>query len=216
MYSQNSYLKAELKWAASRLLPLAFGGMLVGSAAFASPITYTMTATASGTLAGTTFTNAAITVTSIADTSGVFVTGGTSPDLEYEIIAAGSSIDIAGFAPATFTDQTFWEDPNGAGDIVFGDVAAGHGILGFTQLFVGLETYDLKSSFGPVSSPFDFVTSVFNGFQNIPTSDGSLSLVAMNDTFTADANVPEPRLLMIAGLGLMGLIAIRRHLRDIR
>jgi hypothetical protein len=157
----------------SALLRSAFAVLIVTSPVIAIPITYTMTATASGTLAGAAFTNAAITITSLADTSQVFVAGATSPNLNYEIIAANSSISIAGLSAATFTDQTFWEDPNGAGDIIFGDVLTGKGILGFTKLFVGLESYNLASSFGPVSSPFDFETSVFNNFQNIPTSKGS-------------------------------------------
>ena len=71
-----------------RLLQLAFAAVSAGSAAIAGPITYTMTATASGTLAGTPFANAAITVTSVADTSQVFVAGGVSPDLNYEVIPA--------------------------------------------------------------------------------------------------------------------------------
>jgi hypothetical protein len=186
---------------------------LAASAALAGPITYIMNATATGTFAGTAFTNAAITVTSIADTGNVFVSSGTPPDVNYEVIASSSSISIAGFATATFTDQTYWYDPNGAGDIIFGDITGGlglDGILVFTKLFVGLESYNLESSFGPVSSPFDFETSVFNDFQNIPTSEGSLSLVASNDTFTAVAAAPEPGTFLVAGLALFGVLVSRR------
>jgi hypothetical protein len=190
---------------------MVFFAALASSAVFANPVIYTMTSTASGTLAGTAFSNAAITVTSIADTSQVFsFPSGIYTD--YEVIADSSTIDIAGFAPATFSDQTFWEDPNGAGDIIFGDFAIGNGILGLTHLFVGLETYNLESSFGPVSSSYDFETSAFNYFQNIPTSEGSLSLVASNDTFTAVvSNVPEPAYPVVIGFGLLGLFAIRRR-----
>ena len=186
---------------------------LAASAALAGPITYTMNATATGTFAGTAFTDAAITVTSIADTSNVFVASGTPPDVNYEVIAFNSSISIAGFATATFTDQTYWYDPNGAGDIIFGDVKTGvglDGILGFTRLFVGLESYNLESSFGPVSSPFDFETSVFDDFRNIPTSGGSLSLVASDDTFTAVAATPEPGTFLVAALGLFGVLVSKR------
>jgi hypothetical protein len=219
MYSGISQLKSELMRSMLRGL---FVATLAASGVLGNPITYTMTATASGTFAGTAFTNAAITVTSIADTTQVFqaTTGGLDPGYggsgDFEVVAINSSIDIAGFAPATFTDETFWEDPNGAGDIIFGDVAAGSvttgdGILGFTRLFEGLESYNLKSSFGPVSSAFDFETSVWNHFQNISTSEGSLSLVASNDTFTAVASsVPEPSYALISGLLLLGLLAIRR------
>jgi hypothetical protein len=172
-------------------------------AALATPITYTMTATATGTLAGTPFTAAAIQVTSIADTNDVFVAG-TVPDFIFEVHPASSTISIAGFGTHTFTDQMFWQDPNGSGDIIFGDVVAGHAVLGFTKLFSGLESYDLKSSFGPVSSSIDFVTMFFDGFNNIPTSGGSLSLQASDDTFLAVA-APEPVSCLLAGLGLLFL-----------
>jgi hypothetical protein len=230
MYSPISQHNAELtRSTIGRLLPLAFAATLAGSAVLASPITYTMTATASGTFAGTAFNNAAITVTSIADTTQVFQAGaldsldpGYGGSSDYEVIALSSSIDIAGFAPATFTDETFWEDPNGSGDIIFGDVAAGSaatgdGILGFTRLFVGLESYDLKSSFGPVSSAFDFETSVFNHFQNVSTSEGSLSLVASNDTFNAVvSSVPEPAYPLVPALVLLGLLTISRARATVR
>jgi hypothetical protein len=194
-----------------RLSVMAFAVVIAGGGAVAGPITYTLNATATGTFAGTPFTNAAITVTSTADTSQVFVASGTLPDLNYEVIAATSSISIAGFATATFTDSTYWYDPNGAGDIIFGDFTAGNQILGFTKLFAGLETYNLESSFGPVSSPFDFETSVFNDFRNIPTSGGSLSLVAANDTFTAVTAVPEPASFLAAGLGLLAALSSLRR-----
>jgi hypothetical protein len=192
----------------TRLLQLEFAAMVAASAALATPITYTMTGTASGTLAGTAFTNAALTVTSVADTSQVFtIPPFLPPDTVYEVIAANSSISIAGFATATFTGQTFWLDPNGSGDIIFG-VPGGSGffdgILGFTSLFSGLESYDLESSFGPVSSPngSDFETSVFNAFQNISTNEGNLSLIASNETFTAVATVPEPGTFILLGSAL--------------
>jgi hypothetical protein len=203
------------------LLSLVFGAAT--SLCSASPITYTMTATASGTLAGTAFTNAAITVTSVADTSQVFTTPPfPPPDTVYDVFPASSSISIAGFAPATFTDQTFWEDPNGSGDIIFGIAGVEgpgfafcspcDGILGFVNFFTSpsLASYDLESSFGPVSlgtGAFDFEIEAFNAFQNIPTSEGSLSLnVASNDTFTAVAATPEPASFLLAGLGLLGVL----------
>jgi hypothetical protein len=57
-----------------RMIVLILLAVIAESGALASPITNTMTTTASGTLAGTAFTNAAITVTSVADTSQIFTT----------------------------------------------------------------------------------------------------------------------------------------------
>jgi hypothetical protein len=213
-----SVKESPAKSTLGRLWPLALVATLAGSPAFAGPITYTVTATATGTFAGTAFTDATITVTSLADTTDVIANGsfnsqfGGSPN--YEVLAFTSSISITGFTTATFTDPTFWEDPTGAGDIIFGDAALATGILGFTHLGVGLETYNLGSSFGPVSSNFDFETSAFNTFMNIPTSEGLLSLVASGDTFTAVAAAPEPSTFLIAGLRLLGLLAMRHQIKD--
>jgi len=193
--------------------------LLLSGACFlqAEPITYTFTATATGTLAGTAFSGAAVTVTSNADTSTVVsYLSGTEV---FDNFPTSTTLNIAGFAPATFTDPTFWEDPNGSGDIIFGivDTSTGFafcngcdGLLGITALFSGLESYNLESSFGPVFSAVDFETGAFNDFQNISTSDGILSLVATDDTFTAVAATPEPASLWLAGLSLAALLGTHK------
>jgi len=198
----------------TRLLQLAFA-VVTASAALAGPITFTLTGNVTGTLGGTAFTNAAMTVTSVADTSNVFF---IAPNNLYEVLAASSSISIAGLGTATFTDQTFWEDPNGSGDIIFG-VPGGagffNGILGFGFLGVGLESYNLESSFGPVSGP-DFEVAVFDACENIPTTAGLLSIpqasnsssvngvitTSIVETFTAVTGVPEPTPVVLLGSSL--------------
>jgi hypothetical protein len=73
--------------------------------------------------------------------------------------AISTRIDISNVGLLTFSDPTFCEDPNGSGDIIFGDIDARTGILGMTALFPGLETYNLQSSIGPISSALDFESS---------------------------------------------------------
>ena len=174
----------------------------VAACASAAPILFIFSGTATGNLGGVPFTSAAFTVTSTADTSNVFVAAGSPPFQTFAVLASSATIDITGVGTLTFTDQTYWSDPNGAGDIIFGDAtrnagdySLNRGILGFSALFVGLESYDLTHPFGPVSSPFDFETSAFNNFQNVPTNFGNLSLVSSNDVFTA--TVPEPGSLLL-------------------
>jgi hypothetical protein len=111
-----------------------------------------------------------------------------------------------------FSGPTSWTDPNLSGDIIFQD--AGSGILGITALFSGLESYNLQSSFGPVFSNTDFETQFFHTFQNVPTTDGPLSLVAMNETFVAVV-APEPggTTLAILGVAFVCICSFRMRTR---
>ncbi len=164
---------------------------------FAAPITLTFSGTATGSLGSIAFTDVPYTVVSEADTSATVLSFSAQPCMPsnpslcpiYSLAADISQITIEGFPVATFLDPTSWVDPNFSGGIVFAD--SGTAILGITQLFQGLETYNLQSSLGPISSSIDFPSTFFHTFQNIPTSQGALSLVAMDETFTAVV-VPEP------------------------
>jgi hypothetical protein len=204
-----------------RLFQLALTAALGATAAIGGPITFNMTTTATGTLNGTGFTDALLTVTSFADTSLVTVSG-SSPGQDYELIAGSSTVSIAGFgAPVTFTDLMFWEDPNSSGDIIFGDTTRGSGIgnaiLGFTNPVPGsgLLTYNLQSSFGPAFGGLDFGVTAFHKFNNIPTSGGLLNVTAASgDVFVATATpvaTPEPASFLIAGSAILGSFAVQRR-----
>lgn len=221
----------------TRLLQVVFVATLMGNVARAGQITFTMTASVTGTLGSTPFTDALLTITSVADTSNVFVAGGSSPNFIYELNATSSTVSIAGVttpgSPATFTGTTFWEDPNGSGDIIFGDasggsgfgcVAAGCPILGFVNF--SLTSYQLASSIGPASGN-DFPVAVFDAFENIPTSAGLLSVPQaansaevnhtvtedFTETFTAVAPVPEPTPVVLLGsLTFACLIGFRKRI----
>ena len=198
-----------------------------------------MTADVTGTLGTTPFTDALLTVTSVADTSNVFVAGGYTGPV-YEVIASSSTVSIAGVTNPgslpTFTDTTFWLDVQPVGDIIFGDASGGPGfgcvptgcaILGFSNFLSGppyLTFYHLDSSIGPISGE-DFPVAVFDAFENIPTSGGLLSVpkasntVEVNgvitedftETFTAVAAVPEPTPFVLLGsLAFFGLIRFQK------
>lgn len=156
--------------------------------AFSNPIALTFSGVATGTFGSTSFTDAPFTVTSGGDTSSVFVTTDPADNLP----AIGATIDITGFAPAIFTDATLWVDPEGAGDITFGDATLGILILGFTHLFAGLETYQFQNSISVVGG-FPFIPDIFANFQNIPTNEGLLTITTTSDNvFTAVVSTPEP------------------------
>jgi hypothetical protein len=179
---------------------------------FGNPISLTFSGVATGTLGTTSFTDADFTVTSTGDTSSVFVTPGPIDNLS----AIGATIDITGFSPATFTDATSWADPQGSGDIIFNDATLNTEILGFTRLFEGLETYQFQNSIGPISGGFPFIPNIFENFQNIPTSQGLLTITTTSDNvFTAVVATPEPASpwLALAGLSAIFIIGRRRSAR---
>lgn len=183
--------------------------LLPAGVAMATPIVFTFSGTATGTFGVTAFTSVPYTVTSFADTSAVTFAAGT-----YEVQPVLSTISILGFSVATFLGPTSWSDPQGSGDIIFG--AGGASVLGITVIGQGLETYNLQSSFGPIFAPIDFETDIFHNFENIPTTQGLVTVSSVVDeTFTAMTPTPEPGSLLLAGLGLTGLLALRKGRRRV-
>jgi hypothetical protein len=178
--------------------------VLATNVACCSPIIFTFTGTATGTVGATAFTNATFTVSSLADTSQVTLSAST-----YQVQANSTSLSITGFAPISFIGSTYWGSPQGSSDIIFSNVPVSgtNGLLGITK--VELLTYDLKSAIGPLFSGLDFESAVFHNFQNIPTSQGALTLVAANDTFTATV-VPEPVSGLLGGTGLAWVLLCLR------
>lgn len=176
--------------------------------ALGNPIALTFSGLATGTLGSTSFTNASFNVISSGDTASVLADGSIE-----ELPAIGAAIDIDGFLPASFTDPTAWADPQGSGDIEFMDATLNTPILAFTQLFQGLERYQFQTSIGPITGGFPFIPNVFENFQNIPTSEGLLTItLTANNQFSAVVATPEPASPWLALAGL-GAVVLFGHLR---
>jgi len=186
-------------------LSLAIGALLAGGAANSAPITYTESATISGSLDGAAFSDALITITGTSDTTTVFNDGLFRNDVT-------ASFLISGTGSGNFTDviQVFANQ---------GKIAAGFDdfTLGQSSILdtfnAAFGSYDLTTAIGPlVGSPF-----INSGFA-FGTSAGDLIITASSDsTFTAVvsnvANVPEPASLMLVSGGLMGIVFGRRRRR---
>jgi hypothetical protein len=161
-------------------------------------ITYTETATGSGSLGGTAFTDAMVTVTGTGDTANVTSSGGVfSNFITVTVTVAG----IAG--TATFTDSIRVFDVPVATGAGFEDFTLMGDILG-TISSPPFDTYDLKSAVGPVTNTADS----FGLNTAYPTTDGNFILNTIDNgttTFTATTGTPEPASLTLLGLGVAGV-----------
>jgi hypothetical protein len=161
----------------------------------AVPITYTELAIATGRLGSNIFSNAPVTITVLADTSGV------SCVLRLCTNNGTTSVSVAGIGTATFTDFSVGVFDNG--DVVppaagIADNSSLANILD-TQNLV-FTTYSLTTSIGPITGP-----ALFNPGLVFPTSDGdfTLSSISSNQSTFSASVVPGP----IVGAGLPGLLA---------
>ncbi len=172
----------------------------------ASPITYTESATVTGSLAGTAFTNDLITITGTGDTANVVNSSGLLTNLVTATFA------LTGGGSGTFTTQSiFVFDNQNLSFAGFQRSGFGGDILETSNS--AFATYALATSLAPVSGT-GFTNGVSTSFS---TSAGALiiSLVTGNATFSASTGinpVPLPGALPLfaTGLGALGLLGWRR------
>jgi hypothetical protein len=172
----------------------------------ATPITYSFWGTATGSLGGQSFTDAAFSLTSIADTNNVH--HNYIPDVDY-VYASHSSISIDGFGLADFTIPTIDLVNRNSGLFIFFDPVQDRLIMSVEHF--DAYTYDLTNSIGPDSGPSLVNPTVFFG-----TSLGLLNFTSFSDNnyqavLGQLTDVPEPKILMLflMGLCMMTLVARR-------
>lgn len=193
----------------------------LSATASAAVMTYTKTGFLSGSLGGTSFTNAAVTIRTTADTANVqyqFIDGaegGTSLWTNTGV----TSIDIDGFATATFNGSNVFaafkvstSDPS----------VAMLGILELTNFYTilghyyqtaepnyALDTEMFRESLAPFEGPSSASTTTGEAFSTT-LGDLIVSRALGNSTFTSTL-VPEPSALALLGLSTLGLVARRRR-----
>ncbi len=176
--------------------------------ASAGPITFLYRGTGSGTLGGIPFTSQQFTITATGDTANItswaFASGG--PQLTHE----SAVIDIAGFAPATFTIATHtWKLPGTQGG--FG---RNLGLNLLTLDEAAFAVYGLDTSILPISETTPLHV---HQFQSVSTTRGSLSFSSIPSfTFEAVATdetaLPEPStsaMIVFSGLAAVTMATLR-------
>lgn len=178
------------------------------AAASAATITFTETQNGSGSLNGTSFSNALVTIVLTSDTSTI--TAGLKPG--HFLDAGTATVTIAGFGAATFTDTmeaiANQDDPDAGifADAGIGDETSDLILLATTNS--GFSTYDLNGPIGPLSG-----AAGGNPSFSFPTSDGAFILISSENadlpaTFSATlGSVPEPGTLWLLSLAFLLLLA---------
>jgi hypothetical protein len=143
----------------------------------AAPITYTFSATGSGSLGGNLFSNSFFQITAAADTSQIY---STSPGI-FRVTDSLATVVVPDVGTATFAITTMNVDNQNLSSVGFSDPGQNLAIL-FVEnpVFV---SYDLSTAMGPVSGP-----PIFNEGAQFLTSSGNFSLDEVS-TATFEASV---------------------------
>ncbi len=182
----------------------------------ASPITYTLSSDASGTLGGMSFTDALVTITLIGDTANVVP--GPVPFTDVVENTGTATVDVSGIGTATFTDSVGIIDTLtdtsifGVPAVLMLDLTTWTGLL--LETGSTFTTYGLTNSIWPVSGAGG-VASGSHVTPDFATTDGDLTWTVGQSlgtaTFTAVATPEQSGVIVLLAIGLTVGLARRGY-----
>jgi hypothetical protein len=180
-------------------------GALAALPAMATPITFTVSDTATGILSDGPFSNALVTFTEVTDTTLI----ANCPGEPYPCAPAvtTNTVTIAGVGTFTLTGSSYFFDNSINVGGITNEVNEAYLAVENSTPFA---TYNMTTSVGPVTF------SIYSGsaVSSVATSDGSLSISSFGADATFQAVVgtvsstPEPGSLGLALLGALPLAAV--------
>jgi hypothetical protein len=179
------------------------------AAAHATPIVYSVTGTATGTLGGSTFTDQLLTIAFAGDTDNV--TGGSG---FYTNGTGTGTVLLNGTTVATFTEAVYFFDNQGFSPSTAG-IGDGQGSI-FDTFNSAFASYTGSTEIGPLSGGAfirpDLSFSTTAGLFNISSVSGDSTFLA-----TTTAAAPEPSSFLLLATGVLGTAtAMRRKLAGLR
>ena len=161
--------------------------------AAASPATYTLSGTGTGSLGTDPFSDASFSITATADTSGISESLGV-----FLLSNSIATLFVSGVGSATFTVPTMMVD-NTAG--AAGISAPNQNMTILANFSPAFSSYDLGSSLAPVLG-----TPAFNPGTGFGTTAGDFSLSSVSSVIFQAEVVPEPSAFALLGLASLGFI----------
>jgi hypothetical protein len=170
-------------------IALVFWFVPIIGVALASPITYTLTGTGSGTVNGAPFTNSVWTITVKGDTLAITYHASIT---EYDLLGTTVTMAITGVGTATVTDSVS----------IFSSQVGSEGRLGISRngaingpmlilSDAAFITYALATPLGPITA----FPSLYSRFQNLQTNLGPITL-SSSGSVTFQAVLGSPTLIV--------------------